>query len=72
MEEQLASLQQRNQKLSAQAEVNREVVVKLQQQVDGLREQSSRFDETLLAVNRCAECPACDSPARIHMPSSTA
>ena len=54
--EQLKSLQERNWKLSAQAEVNRADRDKLQEEVDQLREQTCTFDGTLAAVNRQACC----------------
>ena len=62
-DEQLRSLQERNWKLSAQAEVNREAQDKLQRQVDELREQTCTFDETLLAVNRWAALGTCPAGA---------
>ena len=46
------ALQAANQNLAAQGEVNRELIDKLQKQVDELRQQSSDFQDTLLAVNR--------------------
>ena len=73
------ALQQANQNLAAQGEVNRELIDKLQKQVDELKQQSSDFQDTLLAVNRqacCAGSPcqglyglpaACQLAAHVHI-----